>query len=262
MLIQSPQPLDRRWLPVFNTEDEDVPPGGLMFIDDIVDGVAQITKPTENGQIGGLLVNGYITIPKQQLGSGYLDYPAIAAYQGGTPAPADIWGTRADSWFLRSGVEGFFILGGASPDEGSSSGLVNVVPVSSGATQVKHGYLDNTLYAGFSATMSVWEYTLGAETETTEDIVVRDWLLIAGQSIDADTKVIAVLDKDSGYWYVVAAECDGTGPPTFTSIVLGATEVVGGADGELLVAGTGGVAQSSSLADLLTALGGVSATFG
>ena len=71
---------------------------------------------------------------------------------------------------------------------------------------VYRGKLDGTLTAGGSATMSVWEYTGGSETDTGVNVTVYDWLLASG-NIAANTKVIALYDAASDRIYVTAASC-------------------------------------------------------
>lgn len=76
-------------------------------------------------------------------------------------------------------------------------------------TFCKIGILDGDLDYGSSATMSVYTGAGNAETDSGEDITVYDWLLQAGDSIPAGTKVIAIWN---GFcWYVTAAECPDTG---------------------------------------------------
>lgn len=72
---------------------------------------------------------------------------------------------------------------------------------------IKKGILDEELTEGGSATMSVWRWNsaTSAEEDTDKDITVYDWLLTSGQTIAADTKVIAY--REGSRWYVFAASC-------------------------------------------------------
>lgn len=125
---------ETRYYPVRNLEDDAVPPFGLMRVTNISnDGFAHVRKPSAEGQSDNILVNGPNFIPSGGEGEGHDFFPAIVAYSedatgsgGGsfTPAAGQVWGTRADSWYLHAASSGFKILGGGG------EGLVNVKPSS------------------------------------------------------------------------------------------------------------------------------------
>ncbi len=77
-------------------------------------------------------------------------------------------------------------------------------PLPPGAQLAK---LTSTLYAGSSATATIWSGTPGAETASARaDITVWDWLLSgSGSNIASGRKIIVM--KINRAWYVIAASC-------------------------------------------------------
>ena len=69
------------------------------------------------------------------------------------------------------------------------------------------GKLDAELAAGGSAVVSIWWGTPGLEADSDINVTAYDWLLGAGESLDAATKVVIRYFEHDKVWYVTGAEC-------------------------------------------------------
>ena len=73
---------------------------------------------------------------------------------------------------------------------------------------IKIGILDGALAYHSSATASIYSGTPNSETDSTENVTAYCWLLKAGESLAAGTRVM--LAQVGGSWYVMAAACPAT----------------------------------------------------
>jgi hypothetical protein len=71
------------------------------------------------------------------------------------------------------------------------------------------GKLSETLSAGGSATVEVWQVdpTSGADEDSTFSVTAYDWLLTSGDSLAAGAAVMILQHLQSKRWYVFAAGC-------------------------------------------------------
>ena len=79
------------------------------------------------------------------------------------------------------------------------------IALSGGISGLKHGKLDDNLVFGSTAVCSIWTGTVNAETDSGANEIVACFLLNAGESIAATSKVtIAMID---GKYYVISRNC-------------------------------------------------------
>lgn len=122
------EPPDRgiEWIAVYNTETESAPAYCLLeIVDTDNDGIVQVCAPTEDGiDPARLLINGSADIPGQTNGAAHQARHAGVLYDtgDGTPAADEVWGSKANSWALAKGKNGFIIRGTAV----AGSATVNV----------------------------------------------------------------------------------------------------------------------------------------
>lgn len=117
--------LDRvRWLRVRNDEAEDCPPGGLLRSTGSDDeGSVTAEKPDQDSQDGLLIAHPDGGIPSGGYGLATYDEWVLGAYETGTPALGEAWGSQAGSWYLHSGKTGYRVV--SDPD--GDGRLVEVV---------------------------------------------------------------------------------------------------------------------------------------
>lgn len=138
---------------------------------------------------GGQAVNdtdiGYCANPSQ---------PVFAKYDtGSTPATAELWGPDS-SFDLKQDVGGFQIIGGAT------SGRVLVVQapmiIALAKTDASHA-------KAASGTVSLWDGTLGSETDTT-----KNFTGVENHFADLETtKFVAITWRGGADWMEIAGEC-------------------------------------------------------
>lgn len=110
-----------RWVRVLNVDSQTAPPYALLAMAGVDNqGRVQVQRPQSDNQTG-LLISGPGPIPTGLEGQAHRSFPAIVAYQSGTPANGQTWGAAANSWYLTSGKTGYQVVGGAAAN------LVNVV---------------------------------------------------------------------------------------------------------------------------------------
>lgn len=112
-----------RPLPVVNVEAFAAPPFCLLApvgVDD--EGRVMVAQPDVDGQ-QGLYVNGKIGIPAGGQGTATFTFPTAVRFaesDGLRPNQGETWGSRANSWSLHYGEEGFTVI------QPGSSALVTV----------------------------------------------------------------------------------------------------------------------------------------
>lgn len=102
-----------RWIQVFNADAQDIPAGGLVaIIDHDADGIALVTAPTADSQVG-LLINSPVVIAQGEYGQAHNDWPSSVLFEAGdgTPAAGDEWGVIAGGCKLRLGKTGYVFTG-------------------------------------------------------------------------------------------------------------------------------------------------------
>jgi hypothetical protein len=132
-----------RWQRVQNADTQPIPPYAAILITGVADdGSLTVTRPTTDGQTGGILFNGFTPIPVGAQGQGAPagNGPLIAAYEqtgtGADPADGDEWGVEASSWYLQEGQTGFLLYG-------ASDGLCNATLATPSASPPAGGTINN-----------------------------------------------------------------------------------------------------------------------
>lgn len=111
----------------------------------------------------------------------------------------------ADSAKLKSRQYGPARLLGHNGATGVQSCAVLLAPVRDAACGLLMGKLDGAMAYQGSATMSVWAWDGAADSDTTENVTVYDWLLSSGDTVASGARVVAAYV--GGRWRVIGAEC-------------------------------------------------------
>jgi len=209
---QPPFPMDGRtpndnvrWLLFKNDSGYEVPAHGVMamygddpFGDEADDGIAlgrpilhcvQVTPPTFNRI---LAVNGPFSVPVDGYGQcTVMDGPVLALSSTGGLDVGRSLGSAGSSFVLNGNIPGFTVVGYST----SQLQWVQPQPVDQ-----LIGVLDEELYFGGHATVSIYFGPGNGETDSDFNVEGYDWLLCTGEHLNAGSKV--VLQWINGYWYV------------------------------------------------------------
>lgn len=174
----------------------------------------------------------------------------------GAAGTATVAGNAVTSVTVTNGGSGYSFAPAVTFSGGGGSGAAGTATVVDGVVT------GVTVTAGGTGYTSAPAVAFSPQNDTGVNITVWDWFLATGQTIAAGTDVGACYDPVSDRYYVVATECDTGAGLALPPLTLGVSEIVGGTIGDVLVIGAGSLAESENLGDMLTALGGVTGTFG
>lgn len=140
--------------------------------------------------------NGEIPVAANKYGQGTLDVIAFAAYTtgDGTPAIGDVWGPKDGESKLKKHYLGVQVIAVDAENE--------LVMVSRNPTLVLIGKTDSTVSAASTGAVSIWNGTLGSESDTNLNVTGYN----RGDEIDSGKWV--ELRFRGGGWEMVPLECN------------------------------------------------------
>lgn len=169
-----------------------------------VDGQAVLRVDQPNGTFERLYyINGPLPVAPGEYGVCAAGAPAFVLRDGeaGEPLAGQSWGAAGGTWALVPRRPGFTILGAPLGQGGTARVLVRQQEITT-----LLGYLDEALWPGSSATVSIWAGAAGSEEDSGQDVAAGDWLLReADEPLAAGTRV--VVQWIHGAWYVTEAQC-------------------------------------------------------
>ena len=212
--------VNQRWLEIVNTEDRVIPPYACLEV--VSDALYETDNPATPGglpRIGvkrpsadnlvNVMFNGPFPIrgtssTSTPFGFGTFDLPTWVLYDDAdTPASGEQWGPQADSYEIKKGNTGLYVLGNSNATSGDGSAIVRV----SGTT------------GGFSAGKSSSTITARSGTTPGEGQVVLyeniEGTLTAGATVNvlniytaiAGDLWVHVARDGQGNWHVISVEC-------------------------------------------------------
>jgi hypothetical protein len=197
-------PFHFRWFEFRNDSAEQIPAFGVVRLTGIVvlepgRVVLTVDKPDTFGCQHRCAINGPVPINAGKLGTLTREplVPALFDTADGTPAFGEAWGPREGSWKLRKNTGGFVIVGTTNATAGLA--LVEPAPLLS-----LTGKTDAVIGKGGTGTVSIYTGTLGAETDSGENLPV-----VYNRFADVATSkwVRCAWNAESNGWELVAAEC-------------------------------------------------------
>lgn len=155
----------RRFVPIVNTETHEIPPHGIVEIDDTEydadtgEVIWKIKRPTADG-VTNILINSHQKVfgsgePKKKYGMATMDFPAVVKMDDNSATVGQIWGAQTDSYLAKKGVGGFIVCSGEIT---SSHRMVQRVP----AGGIVFCYVSTTAITAASGTAP--NITLGTGT--------------------------------------------------------------------------------------------------
>lgn len=106
-----------RYVKIINDDDEPIPPYGVCVVTSIDDeNILHVARPTKSGATS-VLFNGPVGVPVGEEGMAIGALPAKAAWthdsqRNDEPQAGDVWGVKADEWYLHREYPGFKVMGG------------------------------------------------------------------------------------------------------------------------------------------------------
>lgn len=115
-----------RWLAFKNDSGEAIPAFAIMEVNDVAsDGTPSCRKPSKDSA-KLTMINGPVKVPKDYKGRGTRETPMWILFDvsDGLPSTDERWGTKADSWMLSKGKQGFLTVAMQGSAEPPVAGIV------------------------------------------------------------------------------------------------------------------------------------------